>query len=65
MASFESAAAALSLTVRCYSAAHDCEQVEVTAAAVLDRNYRPQFLKIPHLPARTLKPNESLTIPLR
>jgi hypothetical protein len=65
MTSFESAAAASSLTVRCYSAAHDCERVEVTLVAVLDRNYRPQPFQIPHLPPRTLRPNESLTIALR
>src|SRR5262249_54457091 len=38
MASFESAASTSSLTVHCYSTTHDCEQVEVIAAAVLDRN---------------------------
>lgn len=64
MTSFESASSVSSLTVRCYSALHDCEHVEVTSVAVLDRNYKPQSFQITRLTPRTLKPGDSLTIAL-
>ena len=63
LASVESAASVLSLTVRCHSAAgHVCERVEVRSAAMLDQNYNPRFLQIQRLAPRTLKPNEYLTV---
>ena len=61
----EAAASASSVTVRCYSAiAHECQEVEVRSAAVLDRNYKPRSFQVSHRPPITLKSNESLTIAL-
>jgi hypothetical protein len=61
----EDAGSASSVTVRCYSAvAHECREVEVRSAAVLDRDYKPRFFQVSHRPPITLKSNESLNIAL-
>jgi hypothetical protein len=63
MDSAEIAAAILSLSVHCYSdGAHDCEEVELKSVSVLNRDYTPRYLPIPHLPPRNIKANQKITI---
>src|SRR5262245_18563067 len=51
LASFASAASVSSLTIRCYSAvAHDCQDVEVKSAGMIDQQYKPRFFQIQQLP---------------
>lgn len=65
LSSARSAASVSDVTIRCYSASEQgCEAVEVKSVSILDRQYRPRYLRFRHLPPQTLKPNETTTVRL-
>ena len=63
LTSVPNASAVAFVTITCHSdGMHECEAVEVKSISILDQQYKPQFLQFQRHPARTLKPNERMTI---